>query len=219
MKTDSSDALGSIAAPVEGGLKLNLGCGLNKLDGYVNVDAFPGCEPDLIWDLERTPWPFDDDSVGLIHANHVLEHLGQARETFFAIVKELYRVVRHGGELRINVPHPLHMNYLTDPTHVRCFTTDTFRMLSRRHNLDWMARKANITLLAIMLDVDFEPLELRCIFAAEWQNRVRRGELSVEQLAELSQHQFGVVSEIRTRLRVNKSHRVADGGPDRSVQP
>lgn len=214
MKTDGADAAGPTPPRAEDGLTLNLGCGLNKLDGCVNIDAFAGCEPDLIWDLERTPWPFDDDSVGLIHANHVLEHLGQARETFFAIVKELYRVVRHGGELHVNVPHPLHMSYLTDPTHVRCFTTGTFLMLSRRHNLDWMAQRSNITLLALMLDVDFEPLEVRCIFATEWEDRVKRGELSFEQLAALSQHQFGVVSEIRTRLRVNKSHHGAGGaGP------
>lgn len=214
MRTDGDDPSGPDSAQADDGLKLNLGCGLNRLEGYINVDAFAGCEPDLLWDLERTPWPFEDDSVGLVHANHVLEHLGQARETFFAIVKELYRVVRHGGELRINVPHPLHMSYLTDPTHVRCFTTDTFQMLSRRRNLDWMAQRSNVTLLAMMLDVDFEPLEVRCIFATEWEDRVRRGELSFEQLADLSRHQFGVVSEIRARLRVIKGHHGAgDGAP------
>jgi predicted SAM-dependent methyltransferase len=90
------------------GLKLNIGCGFNKLDGYVNVDGFPDCGPDVIWDLERTPWPFPEDSVDEIVAHHVLEHIGQATDVFFAIVKEIYRVLRHGGEIRINVPHPLH---------------------------------------------------------------------------------------------------------------
>jgi|GEM_PF-1906114 len=41
------------------GLKLNIGCGFNKIDGYVNVDAFPDCSPDVLWDLETTPWPFE----------------------------------------------------------------------------------------------------------------------------------------------------------------
>src|SRR3546814_20763854 len=62
----------------------------------------------MLWDLESTPWPFDEDAVDEIYANHVLEHLGQATGTFFAIVREIYRVVRHGGEVQINVPHPLH---------------------------------------------------------------------------------------------------------------
>lgn len=216
--TDSTDASGADVSAADEGLKLNLGCGFNKLDGYVNIDAFAGCEPDLLWDLEHTPWPFEDDSVGLINANHVLEHLGEAKQTFFAIVKELYRIVRHGGELRVNVPHPLHMSYLTDPTHVRCFTTDTFRMLSRRQNLEWMARKHNVTPLAMMLDVDFEPLEIRCVFASAWEARVRSGELTSAQLVELSQSQFGVISEIRTRLRVSKSHRGAGSGSTQSAR-
>src|SRR3546814_3334519 len=73
----------------------------------------------MLWDLESTPWPFDEDAVDEIYANHVLEHLGQATGTFFAIVREIYRVVRHGGEVQINVPHPLHNSFLTDPTQVR----------------------------------------------------------------------------------------------------
>jgi hypothetical protein len=29
-------------------MKLNIGCGFNKHDGFVNVDQFPECEPDVL---------------------------------------------------------------------------------------------------------------------------------------------------------------------------
>jgi predicted SAM-dependent methyltransferase len=56
------------------GLRLNLGCGMRRLDGFVNVDKFG--EPELRHDLETFPWPWPDDSVVEVLLNHVLEHLG-----------------------------------------------------------------------------------------------------------------------------------------------
>ena len=54
--------------------KLNIGCGLDKRPGYVNIDFSENLHPDLVWDLEHTPWPFEDDAVDEIVAFHVLEH-------------------------------------------------------------------------------------------------------------------------------------------------
>jgi hypothetical protein len=48
------------------GLRLNLGCGMNRLDGYVNVDRQG--EPDLRHDLDVIPWPWPDDSVSEIRS-------------------------------------------------------------------------------------------------------------------------------------------------------
>ena len=71
-------------------LKLNLGCGNNKYDGFLNVDKFG--EPDINWDLEKFPWPWEDNSVDEIRIIHVLEHLGKDTETYFNIFKEIYRI-------------------------------------------------------------------------------------------------------------------------------
>jgi hypothetical protein len=43
-------------------LKLNLGCGYTRMDGYVNVDVSAACNPDLVADLEEVPWPWANDA-------------------------------------------------------------------------------------------------------------------------------------------------------------
>ena len=44
---------------VEGkNLMLNLGSGSRHLSGYLNVDKSDMFNPDVVWDLEKTPWPF-----------------------------------------------------------------------------------------------------------------------------------------------------------------
>jgi len=146
----------------------------------------------------------------------VLEHLGQATATFFAIVKEMYRVVRHGGQVLIVVPHPLHNSFLTDPTHIRAFTPDTFLMLSRARNLDWVERRVNVTMLALMLDVDFEPMAINNIYDKHWAEKLKKGEVTELELRDIARSQFGVVREIRARLMVDKSGR---GEPGPTPQP
>ncbi len=102
-------------------MKLNLGCGYNKLDGYVNVDSDPNCEPDTLADIEDS-LPFEDNSVDEIVLNHVLEHLGQTTKVYFHVWKEMYRVLKDGALVLINVPHHNHDNFHHDATHVRKVT-------------------------------------------------------------------------------------------------
>ena len=79
-------------------MRLNLGCGDKKMQGWHNVDKVPDCNPDEIVDLERVPWPWLENSVDEILLSHVLEHLGQTPDVYLGIIKEIYRVCRDGGD-------------------------------------------------------------------------------------------------------------------------
>lgn len=82
-------------------MKLNLGCGLNKIENFVNVDIDPKVEPDQEWDFRRK-FPIEDNSVEHIVFFHVLEHLRKL--THFALFQEMYRVLEPNGELWISFP-------------------------------------------------------------------------------------------------------------------
>ena len=81
--------------------KLNLGCGIYKKEGYVNLDWDEKVQPDVVHDFNAFPYPFPDNTFGLIEAVHVLEHLDRP----FSVMAELHRILKPGGLLIIKVPH------------------------------------------------------------------------------------------------------------------
>lgn len=172
------------------------------MPGYVNVDRFG--EPDLVWDLECLPWPWQDGSVEEVLLEHVLEHLGQAPAAFIAIMQELYRVCRDGARIRIRVPHPRHDSFLADPTHVRPILPATLELFSRRRNLEWQAGGVANTPLALQHGVDFEIEDSSYLLEEPWRSQIAAGTLSQDAAFDLVERQNNVAVEIDITLRVVK---------------
>jgi hypothetical protein len=147
-------------------LRLNLGCGARHLENYLNVDKYGS--PDFKFDLETTPWPWDDNSVVGIELHHVLEHLGQQKDVYLSIIQELYRICKPQGEIHIAVPHHRHDNLLHDPTHVRPITPYGLSMFSKKLNRKWQASGNATTPLGLYLDVDFELTKTSYVPAPIW---------------------------------------------------
>ncbi len=57
------------------GIRLDIGGGDNPNPGFVCIDILPLPKVDIVWDLERTPWPLPDECVLTATASHVLEHI------------------------------------------------------------------------------------------------------------------------------------------------
>lgn len=182
-------------------MKLNLGCGRDKRPGYVNVDKHAVLEPDMVVDLEAPPWPFADSTVDEIVAHHVLEHLGQATDTFLAIIREMYRVLKPGGTIDIAVPHPRSDLYLGDPTHVRPVTPAMFQLLSKKNCAEWARLKTPHTQLAVILDVDFEVVQVRNRLAPAWHQKVEREKWPQQKIREAADNYNNVVEEILFTVR------------------
>lgn len=176
-------------------MRLNLGCGRNKLPGWVNVDHSPACEPDLLLDLEALPWPWPDGSVDEIALHHVLEHLGATTAKYFGVIKELWRVCRDGALVRITVPHPRHDDFLGDPTHVRPITVDGLQLFSRKANEQWIAMKAANTPLALQLGVDFDVVQVETLLEEPWLSLMQSGRMSDEEILKDVRRYNNVIKE------------------------
>lgn len=82
-------------------LKLHLGCREKKIHGYINVDIRAEVNPDVVDDA-LTLSKFKDNSVSVIYACHMLEHV--PRKDYFKTLKRWYKVLKPGGILRVSVP-------------------------------------------------------------------------------------------------------------------
>ena len=81
-------------------MKLDIGCGNQKAEGYIGIDPFiegADCKAQM-WEL-----PYQDNEVEGIYSSHALEHapMGKVQPT----LKEWFRVLKPGGTLLLQVPN------------------------------------------------------------------------------------------------------------------
>lgn len=96
-------------------LKLDLGAGQNRREGFKGVDFVKTDQTDYVHDLFKFPWPFGDDSVEEAHASHFFEHVpAKVRPKF---MDELYRILVPGGKVTIICPYYTSIRAIQDFTH------------------------------------------------------------------------------------------------------
>lgn len=134
-------------------IKINIGSGFKRFDGYKNVDDDPLVYPDYIVDLNKGLLPFEDNQITGVIAHHILEHIGDG---FLTLMKELYRVCEHGAILDIRVPHHFHEIYINDPTHVRPITVEGMRLFSKKYCEEHVKSMGSSNGMALKFGVDFE---------------------------------------------------------------
>ncbi len=103
-------------------MNLNAGCGFKRKKNWVNLDKYQQLNPDIVADLDKG-LPFKNEIFEKILLSHVLEHISDVVFT----MNELYRVMKSGGIMTIEVPEfPTHGS-IADPSHKHFFTRNSFR--------------------------------------------------------------------------------------------
>ncbi len=82
-------------------LRLNLGCGKDFREGFINIDKYSNNPSVVFMDIRELE--FEDNSVDTILASDILEHFSH-REVD-TLLSEWARVLRPGGELIIRCPN------------------------------------------------------------------------------------------------------------------
>lgn len=137
-------------ADLLGKMKVDLGGGIDKRVGYTSIDQFDG---DITADLNQGI-PLPDNSVGVINASHVLEHLKDP----FKSMSEIYRVLCDGGVAFIDVPSTDGRGAYMDPTHVSFWNQNSFWYYTRRDQARYIRNNT----------VKFQTFRLETHFPNEW---------------------------------------------------
>ncbi len=101
---------------------VNLGCGDDYRDGWLNVDVRESSTADRVANLDDYPWPFPDDAFEHCLMDNVIEHLDDR----LAALEEIARIVEPGGTVVLRFPHWNSAGHYTNPTHTNTLTHRTF---------------------------------------------------------------------------------------------
>lgn len=83
-------------------IKLNLGCGSNKIDGFINIDSEESCKPDLVVDFLKKPLPFERGSISEVVLFHTIEHI--SKRLHRVLLTNIWNLLEPGGLLIISYP-------------------------------------------------------------------------------------------------------------------
>lgn len=101
---------------------IEFGCGNSKSQGAIGVDFNSRTEADVIHDMDVFPYPFEDSYADRIICHNVLEHV----DDFIAVIEEIWRIGKPECILEFSGPFMSSVNYFSDPTHKRAFTSRSF---------------------------------------------------------------------------------------------
>jgi glycosyltransferase involved in cell wall biosynthesis len=133
-------------ADERGLLKVDIGGGLFPREGYLTVDQY---DADILCDLNDRI-PLEDNSVGVLNASHVIEHLKDPIKT----MSEIHRVLAHGGWAFIEVPSTEGNGAWCDPTHVSFWNEDSFPYYTNSNKAQFI-RNTTIRFSSFRLDTNW----------------------------------------------------------------
>lgn len=102
--------------------KLNLGCGSDYKNGWVNLDINKNVKADIYHNIEKFPYPFHNNSFDFVLLNMVLEHISSP----IAVLEEVWRISKPNAMVKVFVPHWSSYLQYSDLTHKSAFSALSF---------------------------------------------------------------------------------------------
>ena len=174
-----------------GPARLNIGCGANPEEGFVNVDFHPQLPGVMKWDLRALPWPFERGSQDTVLASHFLEHF--RGDELFNIMAEIGEVLRVGGHLIGIVPYATHSDAYANPYHKQLWDETTPNHFCK----ELYERKGTVGTGAhqFMPLVDWRVVHTELTPCVEWRDK------TVEEINEAMRYRLNVIQEMQFVMR------------------
>jgi len=134
-------------------MKLNLGCGNDIKEEWVNLDISERKGVDVVHDLNKLPLPFENEKFDIVLCKDVLEHVN-----YPPLINDIHRILKLGGFLIIRVPHFTSKSNYGDPTHINQFSAKTFYYFTEKRKYGY---KRDVKLFSqIKIKILFEQFEI-----------------------------------------------------------
>jgi hypothetical protein len=151
-------------------MKLNLGSGFQRLEGFVSVDVSEHFQPDVVVDLAREVWPWPEHSVSEAAFHFSLEQIPRAIEELRHVIRELYRVCAPGAKVSIHTIHPRHDEFVMNPLCRMPISPEFLQLLSIDMNLQRIGQGQTHSNLALEWQVNFKTVRTKFILAADLES-------------------------------------------------
>ena len=116
---------------------LSIGAGKSpRREGLVTLDISQEANPDVVWDLNQFPYPFEDNSFDEIDCFDVIEHVDNIPK----VMEECCRILKNNGVMKITTPHFSSPNSYTDPTHKFHLGMFSFDCFSHTHEYSYYSK-------------------------------------------------------------------------------
>jgi len=168
--------------------RLNVGCGRNIEEGWVNLDSAALSGVDLVCDLENLrekPIDLPDETVEHFLLSHLIEHIQDS----LGVMQELWRLAMPDAIAVIRVPHGGSDDAWEDPTHVRPYFHGSFGYFSQPYY--WRADYG--------YRGDWQPERIQLVV-----NKERCAGLSAAEVFTKIQYERNVVKEMICEMRAVK---------------
>ena len=152
-------------------MKIDLGCGLKKLEGFVGIDIgdFEELYPQKEFiksDVFEYISKLDGNTVEEIFSNQFVEHI--PKEKFIGFMNQCYRVLIKEGIFRCIFPPAINHDgmpngeFYADPTHVNAILPGTFACFSKEFR-DEVYLKDKTDYRGYGIGTDFKPIKANFI--------------------------------------------------------
>ncbi len=121
--------------------KLDIGGGPIIRRGYERIDFDMLVKPDILWDLNKIPWPINNETYDRIVSFHTIEHLPEINP----FLREVTRIIKDKGTFRFDFPH--YSVAFIEPGHRRGYGCHALsyhkQFIHKKPRMEWSSGREN----------------------------------------------------------------------------